>query len=235
MSPLPASGPTPPIVEARGLTREYEMGAGRVVALADVELDVTAGEYVAIMGPSGSGKSTLLHLLGCLDRPTRGVYRLGGEDVAGLPDRALSRIRGTRIGFVFQTFNLAPQLTVMENVAMPFLYQNGARDVERRVAEAVERVGLADRAAHRPPELSGGERQRAAIARALVVEPLLILADEPTGNLDSATGARILDLFGELNAQGTTLLVATHDPEVAARCRRTLRLADGRWAPEETP
>ena len=224
-----------PIVAARGLAREYPMGADRVVALDGVDLDVAAGDYVGIMGPSGSGKSTLLHILGGLDRPTRGTYRLGGEDVAGLSDRALSRIRGTRIGFVFQSYNLAPQLTVLDNVAMPFLYQSGVRDGRRRAEEAAERVGLGHRLRHRPPELSGGERQRAAIARALVVEPLLILADEPTGNLDSATGARILDLFGELNEQGATLVVATHDPDVAARCRRTLLLRDGRWATEGAP
>lgn len=199
-----------------------------VVAVRGISLTFFEGEYVAICGHSGSGKSTLLNLLGCLDRPTAGHYYLGGEDVSRLNDDELSEIRGRRLGFVFQSFNLIPQLTVLENVEVPLFYQGVPPRLRQARAEAIlARVGLSDRLAHRPMELSGGQQQRVAIARALINDPLIILADEPTGNLDSATGDRILDLFGELHREGKTILMVTHEPDVAARCRRVLFLRDG--------
>jgi len=201
----------------------------KVHALRNVSLTFHEGEYVAICGQSGSGKSTLLHLLGCLDRPTAGRYLLGQADVSMLQDNALSEIRGRKLGFVFQYFNLIPQLTLLENLEVPLFYQ-GVTPAERRerAIRLIERVGLADRMHHRPMELSGGQQQRAAIARALINEPLLILADEPTGNLDSATGEVILDLFDELNQEGKTILMVTHERCVADRCRRVVTLRDGR-------
>ena len=217
------------IVEAQGLAKTYSMGANQVEALRGVDLDVRRGEFVAISGPSGSGKSTLLHLLGCLDRPSGGTYRLAGQDVSFLPDRELSLIRATKIGFVFQTFNLLPQCTVMENVTMPFLYRMApdGDKVRQKAATAIERVGLARRKTHRPSELSGGEMQRVAIARALVIDPLIVLADEPTGNLDTNTGQEILSVFAELNEQGVTIVIVTHDEYVTSRCHRVVRLSDG--------
>jgi len=221
------------IITARGLTKRYVMGAATVDALAGVDFDVARGDYKAIMGKSGSGKSTLLHLLGCLDRPTNGSYELAGVDVASLSDRELSRLRNERIGFVFQTFNLVAELSVLENVTMPFLYGDVTqRDARDRAEQAIERVGLAARSSHRPAELSGGEMQRVAVARALAIEPLLILADEPTGNLDSKTGQEILALFDALHAEGTTLVVVTHDASVAARAQETLVMRDGRFVTE---
>jgi len=199
-----------------------------VRALAGVDLSIPRGQYVAIMGPSGSGKSTLMNVIGCLDRPTQGRYLLDGQDVAQMNDEDLSRVRGRRLGFVFQAFNLIPQLTVEENVQVPLFYQNVHRKVRhQRALKALEQVELTDRVGHRPSELSGGQMQRVAIARALVTEPSLLLADEPTGNLDSATGQAILDLFDLLHTQGLTIVMVTHDDPVAQRCQRIVRLRDG--------
>jgi putative ABC transport system ATP-binding protein len=215
------------VIEAQDLTRVYRMGTTEVHALRGVSLRVAAGEFLALMGASGSGKSTLMHLLGCLDTPTAGRYRLEGQDVSTLSDEARSCVRNTRIGFVFQSFNLLPRLDALENVTLPLLYRGRVKNTHRRATEALERVGLADRARHRPMELSGGERQRVAIARALVVEPSIILADEPTGNLDSATGDEVIKLLTGLHAEGRTILVVTHDAQVAACARRTLYMRDG--------
>src|SRR5262249_45632963 len=187
---------------------------------------IERGEYVALMGPSGSGKSTLMHILGCLDLPTSGQYRLDGEDVSRLSESGLAAVRSRRIGFVFQSFELLPRATVLTNVMVPLIYPR-ERNRERRSLEAIERVGLMHRIHHRPNELSGGQRQRVAIARALAQEPTILLADEPTGNLDSHTGRELLDLFEKLNREGQTVLLVTHDPTVAAHCRRIIRLVDG--------
>ncbi len=206
----------------------------RVEALREINIEFTQGESVAICGQSGSGKSTLMNILGCLDRPTSGHYILGDIDVAELNDDELSDIRGTRIGFVFQNFNLIPQLTVLENLEIPMFYQGTPPAVRRERAHyAIDRVGLSDRGHHRPSELSGGQQQRAAIARALMNDPLIILADEPTGNLDTATGQKILGVFDELASQGTTIIMVTHELSVARRCRRTITLRDGRILSDE--
>ncbi len=228
---------TEKIVEARDLTKVYGNGTAKVEALRSVGITVEAGEFLGVMGQSGAGKSTLMHILGCLDRPTHGTYLLAGQDVSRLSDRDLSLIRATKIGFVFQTFNLIPRCTVLENVMMPVLYQKGngsAADITRKAERAIDRVGLTSRGTHKPSELSGGELQRAAIARAIVVQPLLVFADEPTGNLDLRTSEDILDLFRELNDEGTTLIVVTHSETVAACCKRVVRLEDGRIANNET-
>jgi len=205
-------------------------GSGvEVPAVRGISLRFLEGEYVAICGHSGSGKSTLLNLLGCLDRPTAGRYILGGSDVSQLDDNALSDIRSQRLGFVFQSFNLIPQLTVVENLEVPLFYQGmPPRERRERAQALVERVGLGERAAHRPMELSGGQQQRVAIARALINDPLIILADEPTGNLDTATGDVILDLFDQLHREGKTILMVTHEESVAGRCKRVITLRDGR-------
>jgi putative ABC transport system ATP-binding protein len=217
------------VIEARGLWKSYAMQAEEIHALRGIDLDVERGAYLAIMGPSGSGKSTLMNLLGCLDTPTRGSYRLNGREVSAMVDDELAFVRNREIGFVFQTFNLLPRATALRNVELPLVYR-GAPAGERveRARRALEKVGLADRLGHRPNELSGGQRQRVAIARALVNEPSIVLADEPTGNLDSGTGDEILALFDDLNRQGHTLIVVTHEEEVAAHSRRVVRLRDGR-------
>lgn len=217
------------IIEVVDLTRTYQMGAETIHALGGVSLHVDPGEFVAIVGRSGSGKSTLMNLLGCMDRPSSGVYRLDGEDVQGLPDDALSRVRNQHIGFVFQSFQLLGRVSALRNVELPLLYRGTPRRLRRRLAAAaLEKVGLGGRLHHTPLELSGGQRQRVAIARALVGEPSLLLADEPTGNLDSATEKEIMALFDDLHAAGNTIVIVTHEPDVAARCPRAVRLADGK-------
>ena len=216
------------VIELEGLSKTYAMGAVQVQALRGVDLQFKQGEYVSVMGPSGCGKSTLLNLLGCLDRPTSGKYLLGGYDLSQLDDDALSGIRGARLGFVFQSYNLIPQLTVIENIGIPLYYQGKSEEetLEKAAAFAA-RVGLSDRLDHRPFELSGGQQQRVAIARALVNDPLVSLADEPTGNLDSGSGQEILDIFDDLNKQGKTFIIVTHDEHIAARTMRVIQLRDG--------
>ena len=216
------------IVQFDNVRKHYQMGLVTVEALRGVSFGIAAGEYISIMGPSGCGKSTLLNLLGCLDRPTSGRYLLGDADVSQMEDDALSKVRGARLGFVFQSYNLIQQLTVVENIEIPLYYQGRPEEESRAIASKLaERVGLAERLEHKPFELSGGQQQRVAIARALVNDPLVILADEPTGNLDSASGTEILRLFDDLNAQGKTLIMVTHDSGVAEHSRRTIRLRDG--------
>ena len=216
------------VIRIRDLTREYRMGAERILALRGVTLEIHGNEYVAIMGPSGSGKSTMMNVLGCLDTPTAGEYWLNGEEVSRLTDDALARVRNREIGFVFQTFNLLPRATALHNVELPLVYA-GVRTRERRerAAAALERVGLADRMDHRPNELSGGQRQRVAIARALVNRPSILLADEPTGNLDSVTSEEIKEVFAALHAAGQTVIMVTHEPDIAARAQRRIVLRDG--------
>ena len=216
------------IISLRGVTKVYDAGENAVHALRGVDLDVRRGEYLAIMGPSGSGKSTFMNLLGCLDVPTAGDYWLAGREVSRLSSRELADVRNREIGFVFQSFNLLPRATLLRNVELPMLY-GGVPRVERRdrAMAALDRVGLAGRVKAVPTQLSGGQRQRVAIARALVNSPSMILADEPTGNLDSKTGKEILELFAELHAQGHTVVLVTHDPSVGARARRVIRIVDG--------
>jgi putative ABC transport system ATP-binding protein len=216
------------IIRIRDLSREYRMGSELILALRGVTLDIHRNEYVAIMGPSGSGKSTMMNLLGCLDTPTAGEYWLNGEEVSRLTDDALARVRNREIGFVFQTFNLLPRATALHNVELPLVYAGArGRDRRERAAAALDRVGLGHRMHHRPSELSGGQRQRVAIARALVNQPSILLADEPTGNLDSVTSEEIMEVFAGLHAAGQTVIMVTHEPDIAARAERVVVLRDG--------
>lgn len=232
--PMKTSQDTPLIV-LRDVTKVYHMGTVEVHALQNISLDIHRGELTSIMGPSGSGKSTLMNIIGCLDLPTSGTYRLDGVDIQDLDDNQLAEIRNRRIGFVFQNFNLLPRTTALDNVMLPLVYAGVPRqERKQRAMEALEAVGLADRMGHRPNELSGGQQQRVAIARALVTQPAIILADEPTGNLDSKSGAEIVELFQRLNEeQGITVLFVTHDPDVARCSRRIVRLHDGRVVADE--
>ena len=216
------------IVQFDQVCKFYQMGLVTVEALRGVSFDIHAGEYVSIMGPSGCGKSTLLNLLGCLDRPTSGQYRLGGVDVSQMNDDTLSAVRGARLGFIFQSYNLIQQLTVVENIEVPLYYQGRPEEESRALAARyAERVGLGNRLTHKPFELSGGQQQRVAIARALVNDPVVILADEPTGNLDSISGVEILKIFDDLHEQGKTIILVTHDENVSRHARRSIRLRDG--------
>ncbi len=222
------------LIDIRGLERTYRVGSVEVHAVRGVDLRISRGEYVAIMGPSGSGKSTLMNLIGCLDTPTGGEYLLNEVAVAGLGDDELASIRNREIGFVFQTFNLLPRSSAFQNVELPLIYGGvGAGERRRRVDESLEAVGLSDRAAHKPGEMSGGQRQRVAIARALVGRPSLLLADEPTGNLDTTTSAEIMALLDDLHRAGNTIVVVTHEEDIAAHTRRIVRLIDGKVASDE--
>ena len=227
-------GQDSPLIDVEDMHKIYEVGSEKVAALQGVDLHVARGEYVAIMGSSGSGKSTLMNMLGCLDTPTSGTYRLDGTRVSGMADDELARIRNEQIGFVFQTFNLLPRSTAAQNVELPLIYAGvRAGDRAARVEAALVAVGLADRMTHKPNELSGGQRQRVAIARALVNNPSLLLADEPTGNLDSATSDEIMAILGQLHDQGHTVIIVTHEPDIAEHCRRVIRLHDGRIISDE--
>lgn len=217
------------LIELADVVKVYDMGAVAVRALDGITLTIDRGEYVAVMGPSGSGKSTLMNIIGCLDTPTSGTYRLANRAVNELSDDELAQIRNQEVGFVFQTFNLLPRATALENVEVPLIYAGvPRRERHRRAKELLERVGLGDRTHHQPNELSGGQRQRVAIARALVNNPSLLLADEPTGNLDSRTGAEIMELFDRLNQEGHTIVLVTHEEDIAAHARRIVRLRDGK-------
>ena len=228
---MTAATATGPLIAFDRVSRIYSMGRLDVPALEDVSLAIQPGEFVAIVGPSGSGKSTMMNILGCLDRPTHGSYRLDGTAVADLDDDGLAALRSRTIGFVFQSYNLLPRTTALDNVATPLLYQGVGRSVRvRRARATLERLGLGDRTDHEPTELSGGQQQRVAVARALVTEPALILADEPTGNLDSHAGAEVIALLRELHQAGRTIVLITHDPEVARSADRQIHLLDGRIA-----
>ena len=217
------------LIDIRDITKVYEMGEEKVFALSGVSLGVERGEYVAIMGPSGSGKSTLMNLIGCLDTPTSGSYILNGKEVARMSDDELAAIRNQEIGFVFQTFNLLPRTSAMQQVELPLVYGGlSRRDRRDRAIRSLKSVGLEDRMNHTPNEMSGGQRQRVAIARALINDPSILLADEPTGNLDSATGAEIMALFDDLNSRGNTIVLVTHEEDIAAHARRIVRLKDGK-------
>ena len=216
------------VIEIRNIIRDFKLGQEIVHVLKGIDLDIKRGEYVAIMGPSGSGKSTLMNLLGCLDTPTAGSYNLNGKDVSQMTDDELANIRNTEIGFVFQTFNLLPRTTALDNVALPMIYAGASKKVRAdRATEVLTDVGLADRMDHKPNQLSGGQRQRVAVGRALVNKPSIILADEPTGNLDSKTGIEIMGLFDEIHKAGNTVIMVTHEEEIAAHAHRVIRLRDG--------
>jgi putative ABC transport system ATP-binding protein len=216
------------VIEIRDIIRDFQLGQETVHVLKGINLDIETGDYVAIMGPSGSGKSTLMNLLGCLDTPTAGTYILNGKDVSQMSDDELAEIRNTEIGFVFQTFNLLPRTTALDNVALPMVYAGASKsERNKRAEEVLTDVGLADRMDHKPNQLSGGQRQRVAVGRALVNKPSIILADEPTGNLDSKTGMEIMGLFDEIHKAGNTVIMVTHEEEVAAHAHRIIRLRDG--------
>ncbi|HAO22300.1 MAG: macrolide ABC transporter ATP-binding protein [Desulfobacteraceae bacterium IS3] len=220
---------TPDLIILTQIAKQYQMGAVQIPVLQGIDLTIHQNDFIAIMGPSGSGKSTLLHIIGCLDRPTSGTYLLQGKSMSDVSDKESSRIRATHIGFVFQKFNLIPTLNVMENVELPFLYADiDVQIAQKQAAEAIKRVGLEDRIYHKPSELSGGEMQRAAIARAVAIRPKIILADEPTGNLDSKTGRAILRLFEEFHSQGAAIIMVTHDKEVASFAKTIIYLKDGK-------
>ena len=223
---------TPAIIKTRHLTKIFGMGDVQVTALNDVSFEISPGEFVAIMGPSGSGKSTLMHILGCLSTPTSGEYFLDGEDVSQLDKEQLAGIRNRKLGFVFQAYNLLPRTSALRNVTLPLFYNRSNRrtmeESDQKGRELLEKVGLGDRALHQPQELSGGQQQRVAIARALINDPMVIIADEPTGNLDSVAGEEIMGLLHDLNAQGTTIVMVTHAPGIAVHTRRTIHLLDGR-------
>ena len=227
---VPAAATTAlPLIRMEGVTKTYDAGELAVQALAGIDLEIEKGQMVAIIGPSGSGKSTLMHILGCLDAPSSGTYRLDGRDVSQLSGFQLAAIRNQKVGFVFQTFNLLPKASLLRNVELPLLYAGiGGAERKEIAREALKKVGLAERAKHRPSALSGGQRQRAAIARAIVNGPSLILADEPTGNLDTRTGLEILELFDAMHAKGETIVIVTHDPRIAERCGRVVQIVDGR-------
>ncbi len=223
------------LIHMRGITKHFEMGSQIIRAVDGVDLDVEKNEYMALMGPSGSGKTTFMTIIGCLDTPTSGLYELGSHDVTQLSDDDLARIRNKEIGFVFQTFNLLPRATAFQNVELPLVYAGAdAKQRKERVWEALRAVSLEDRATHRPSELSGGQRQRVAIARALVNSPSLLLADEPTGNLDSKSGSEIMELFTSLNRSGNTIIVVTHEDHIARFCSRVVRIRDGKIESDST-
>ena len=222
------------MIELRGLTRTFHVGGRPVHALRELDLSVPDGDYISIMGPSGSGKSTLLNLLGCLDRPTAGSYLLDGDEVGQLDENELTQVRRHKIGFVFQSFHLVPRMTAAGNVELPMTFAGVERALRReRVAVALQSVGLGERVGHRPEQLSGGEQQRVAIARAIAMDPAILLADEPTGNLDSRSGQEVIALLEGMNAAGLTVIMVTHNPEIAERARHRIRLADGRLVEEE--
>ena len=223
-----------PVIRLENLNRRYRMGVEEIDALGRVDLTVQSGGYLAIMGPSGSGKSTLMNIIGCLDTPTGGDYWLNGESVSAMSEKQLARVRNAEIGFVFQTFNLLPRMSALANVEVPLIYAGMKRKVrDARAREALETVGLGDRMLHRPSEMSGGQRQRVAVARALVTNPSILLADEPTGNLDYRTGEEIMTLFDRLHAAGTTLIGVTHEPHIAKHARRIIHLSDGNIVKDE--
>jgi putative ABC transport system ATP-binding protein len=217
-----------PIIDIKGITRDFQLGSETVNVLKGIDLVINKGEYVALMGPSGSGKSTLMNILGCLDTPTSGSYILNGKQVSEMHDDELAEIRNKEIGFVFQTFNLMPRTTALDNVALPMVYAGFSKEERnKRATEVLSQVGLADRMDHKPNQLSGGQRQRVAVGRALVNKPSIILADEPTGNLDSKTSIEIMKLFGEIHANGNTVILVTHEEDIAAHAHRIIRLRDG--------
>jgi putative ABC transport system ATP-binding protein len=231
----PAATATSSLIALSGVTKTYDAGELAVQALQGIDLAIERGQMVAIIGPSGSGKSTLMHILGCLDAPSTGSYVLDGQDVSSLSSFQLAAVRNRKIGFVFQTFNLLPKASLLRNVELPMLYAGiGGRERKERAGEALRRVGLGERAKHKPSELSGGQRQRAAIARAIVMEPSLILADEPTGNLDSKTGVEVLRIFHDMHERGETIVIVTHDPRIAEQCERVVQIVDGKIEDDRT-